>query len=129
MADDDYADDPTIPDEAELWCRIPPRWFHHDELLGRVRPAKAAFDDAPDGSPMSVVIGAEARSPDSVLAGHSGFALASFTAGLARECGQRITRAPTPDEPAHALVSGRKTDGVRRRLARGSTWVVPPAAG
>lgn len=126
MAGAQYRDDSTIPDDAKLWRRIPPRWFHHDESLGRSRPAKAAFDDDPDGSPMSVVIAAEALGPDAVLAGHEGYALAAFTAGLARACGLQITRAPTEDQPAHALAAGRKTDSVRRRLARGSQWVVPP---
>src|SRR5436305_11067683 len=124
MHGDEYTDDPTIPDEAQLWRRIPPRWFHHDESLGRLRPAKAAFDDD-DDSPMSVVIADESRGPEAALAGHEGYALVAFTAGLARACGLRITRAPTDDEPAHAFVSGRKTDDVRRRLARGAQWVVP----
>jgi hypothetical protein len=126
MDGDEYADEPTIPDEAQLWRRIPPRWFHHDESLGRVRPAKPAFDDGPDGEPMSVVIAAESRGPAAVLAGHEGYGLVAFSAGLARACGLRITRAPTADEPAHAVVAGRKTDSVRRRLARAAEWVVPP---
>jgi hypothetical protein len=121
-----YDDDPTIPDETILWRRIPPRWFHRDESLGRLRPAKAAFDDDPDGSPMSVVIADESRGQAAVLAGHEGYGLAAFTAHLARECRLRIARAPTDDEPAHAVVVGRKTDSVRRRLARGSDWVVLP---
>jgi hypothetical protein len=121
MAFDEYADDATIPDEAELWRRIPPWWFHHDAALDRPRPAKAAFDDDRDGNPMSVVIAAESRGPQTVLAGHVGFALVSFTAALARQCNLRVVRAPTTDEPAHALVVGRKTDSIKRRLDLGSS--------
>lgn len=79
---------------------------------------------------MSVVLAdavtASGRSSDAVLAGHEGFALAAITAGLARSCEQGVAREPLPDEPAHGLVFGRKTDSVKKKLARGSRWIVPP---
>jgi hypothetical protein len=81
---------------------------------------------------MSVVLGEvlaqTGRSPDSVLAGHEGFALASVTAGLARECSQGIAREPLPDEPAHAVVFGDKPKRIQRKLAQDSRWVIPPPA-
>lgn len=123
-----YEDDPTIVDEAALWRRIPPWHIYFDENLGRRRPSSAAFDDDPDG-PMSVVIAAESRGPDSVLAGHDGYGLASLTAGFARGVGQGVARDPTEEEPAHALVFGRKTRRVRNKLVSASAWVVlPPEA-
>ena len=67
------------------------------------------------------------RGPTAVLAGHKGFALAAITAGLARQCEQGVAREPLPDEPAHAAVFGKKTDSVKKRLARGSRWIVPPS--
>jgi hypothetical protein len=76
---------------------------------------------------MSVVLGTESKGPESVLVDHPGFALASFKAGLARACQQGIARDPLPEEPAHALVFGHKTKGVRKRLAREATWIVPPS--
>ena len=126
MATTAYNDDPTIPDGAVLWRRVPPWHFFYDENLGRVRPSSAAFDDDTDGEPLSIVLAAESDGPERVLAGHAGYALAAFTAGLARECNQGIARDPLPDEPAHALVFGRKTRSVRNRLAQSATWVVPP---
>jgi hypothetical protein len=126
VANPSYTDDPTIPDEAELWRRIPAWHFYYDPNLQRVRPASSAFDDDDDGSPMSVVLAAESAGPDSVLAGHTGYALAAFTAELARQCNQGVVRDPLPEEPAHALVFGRKTDSVKSRFAKRSTWVVPP---
>lgn len=126
MADAEPADDPTIPDDAELWRRIPPRHVYFEENLGRIRPSKAAFEDDGDGSPMSVVLAAESAGPAAVLVGHPTYALAAITAGLARACGQRVARDPVPGEPAHAVVIGRKTDSLRRRFAREARWVVPP---
>jgi hypothetical protein len=128
MADDGPPEDPTIHDDAELWRRIPPWHFYFDDKLGRTRPSKAAFEDDGDGSPMSVVLAAESGRLEAALAGHQGYALATITAGLARACGQRVARDPTPGDPAHAIVIGRKTDGIRRRFAREARWVVPPPA-
>lgn len=132
MADDPYVDDVTIDDASHLWRRIPPWHFVFDDNLGRVRPSSAAFDDHPNGSPMSVLIAADVlssgRTADSVLQSFSGFAMASFTAGLARSCRQGIARQPLDDEPAHAIVFGRKTDRVKKRLAKESLWLIRPEA-
>ena len=126
-------DDPTIEDEAALWRRIPPWHFVFDTNLRRWRPSSAAFDNDPDGQPMSVLLGEEVtgagRDPVSVLSGHTGFALAAVAAGLTRACGQAVVRDPLPGEPAHALVVGPKPKSVQRRLAKSAVWVVPPPAG
>ena len=126
MAYDDYSDDPTIPDDAELWRRIPPWHFVPDENSGQIRPSSATFEDHPDGSPMSVLLATEAGDPQHTLAGHQAFALASITAALARGLGLGVARAPLTDEPAHAVVFGRKNKRVSRRLALGSRWIIPP---
>ena len=131
MGNGEYSDDSTILDEAELWRRIPPWHFVKDENLGQGRPSKAAFDNHPNGSPMSVVLAdmvtESGRDPSTVLTGHEGFALAAITAGLARACEQGVAREPLSDEPAHAVVFGKKTDSVKKKLARGSRWIVPPS--
>jgi hypothetical protein len=128
----DYTDDPTIADDAVLWRRIPPWHVIFDANLGRPRPSKAAFEDHPNGSPMSVVLAEEVarsgRAAADVLRGHEDFALAAITAGLARERNQGVARDPVPEEPAHAVVFGRKTESVKRALARGSQWVLPPSS-
>jgi hypothetical protein len=123
-------DDPTIPDDAPLWRRIPPLHVVFDHNLGRSRPSSAAFEDHPNGSPMSVVLGREVldagRSAQSVLLGHEGFALASVLAGFVRTKGLGIVRSPLAEEPAHAEVFGSKTDSIKKALAKNSSWVVPP---
>jgi hypothetical protein len=130
MGNSEYSDDLTILDESELWRRIPPRHFVKDENVGQMRPSKAAFDNHPNGSPMSVVLAdvvtESGRDPGAVLTGHERFALAAITARLARSCEQGIAREPLPNEPAHAVVFGKKTDSIKKRLARGSRWIVPP---
>jgi hypothetical protein len=98
----------------------PPWHFIHDENLGQIRPSSAAFEGHPNGSPMSVLLAAEAGNPQNALVGHQGFALASITAALAREQGLGVARDPRPDEPAHAMVFGKKNKRISRRLAMGA---------
>jgi hypothetical protein len=125
-----YRDDLTIANDAPLWRRIPPWHFVFDENDGKWRPSSAAFEDHPDGSPMSVVLGQqvldEGRTAESVLEGYDGVALAGFDAGLARKCLQGIMRKPLPEEPAHAEVFGKKTGAVKKAFAKNSQWTVPP---
>lgn len=132
MEQDDFVDDATIDGSAELWRRIPPWHFIMDANLGRMRPSSAAFDDHPDGSPMSVLLAADVidsgRTPEEALNPFAGFALAAFAAELARSCQQGIARQPLDDEPAHAIVFGRKTDRVKKRFAKECSWVIPPSS-
>ncbi len=125
-----YVDDCSIPDDAFLWRRIPQQHFVLDANLGRQRPSSAAFEDHPNGTPMSVMLAAEVirteRGPEDVLAGHEGFALAEFRAGLARSLNQGVARDPVPEEPAHAVVFGKKSGSVRKTLAKESEWVIAP---
>ncbi len=125
-----YRDDPTIANDAPLWRRIPPWHFVFDENIGKWRPSSAAFDDHPDGSPMSAVLGQQVinsgRTAASILDAYEGFALAYFTAGLAREYRQGVMRKPLPEEPAHAEVFGKKTNSVKKAFAKKCQWIVPP---
>lgn len=126
-----YDDDPTILDEDTLWRRIPHWHFVVDENIGGVRPSSAAFaDDAETGDPMSVVLGDEVleahRRPEDILAGLEGFAMVAFSTGFARSQKQAVARDPTPSEPAHALVVGKKTGSVRKAFAKNCEWVIPP---
>jgi hypothetical protein len=82
---------------------------------------------------MSVVLAElvlqSARTPQHILVGYDGFSLVAISAGLVRSKQQGVMRDPLPEEPAHALVFGNKTDSVRRTLAKGSKWIIgPPGA-
>ena len=61
-----------------------------------------------------------------VLAGHDGFGLVSFLAGLALAEGQGIMCMPLAQEPVHAEVFGKKTRAVKKALAKNCQWVVSP---
>jgi len=65
------------------------------------------------------------RTPESVLEGHEGLALAVISAGLARQNKQGVVKDPLPDEPAHAHVIGKKKKA-SRVMAKASQWVVDP---
>jgi hypothetical protein len=125
-----YIDDPSIGNDAPLWRRIPPCHFVFDENRGAWRPSSAAFQDHPNGTPMSVVLGQEVldagRTADSVLEGHNGFGLVSFMAWLARRQKQGIMRKPLLEEPAHAEVFGKKTHAVKKAFCGNCQWIVLP---
>jgi hypothetical protein len=103
-----------------------------DRNLGRWRPTSAAFDDHPDGSPMSVhlasVLDARGLAVATILAGHDRYAVASIIVALARANGQGICRKPKDDDPAHAEVFGPKPASIRKKFAKASDWVIAPPA-
>ncbi len=80
---------------------------------------------------MSVVWGemvrGSGRTGEDILSGHTDYALASITAGLARENQQIAASDPLPTEPAHYLVVGKKTRGVKTAFRKNAAWEVPPA--
>jgi hypothetical protein len=116
-----------IPNDAKIWRRVPPRHFYKDEKRGGlIRPATSAFEDDPDGSPMSAAQESLCGSPDPVMRGHEGYGLVEFTAGYLRTLGLEVVPDPTDAEPWHVLIAGNKTNGVRKKLARNSKWIVPP---
>lgn len=127
-----YVDDCTILDEAELWRRIPLNcnWIVQDDNMGTLRVSSAAFNDSRDGSPLSVqladVVTESGRTAEDVLAAYPGYTMAAITAGNARSNKQGVARTPTPDEPAHASVFGKKTGAVKSGLAKSARWVIPP---
>lgn len=132
MAFERLVDDATITDDAELWRRIHSTWIVPDRNTGSVRLSSAAFDNSSDGTPTSVLLAdlvrETGRTAEDVIAKFDQHALASITAGRARDCKQGVARDALPNEPAHAYVFGRKTKLLKRCLARHAEWVIPPAS-
>lgn len=132
MSDEQYTDDTTIQDDIILWRRITKVQCIDDQNRGGKRPSSAAFYDHPNGTPMSVALEdvffmKTSRDPNDYIKGYENVvALASFTAGFARELGQKIIRTPLPEEPAHAEVPGKKTGSVRKKFAKKAQWIIPP---
>ncbi len=107
MADEPYRDDESIQNEWTLWRRIPP-WHIVPDGDGGRRPSSAAFENDPDGDPMSVIIVEKGGDLERALEGHVGFGVAAVTVAAMRERGQQVVFAPTDEEPAHGLVVGTK---------------------
>jgi hypothetical protein len=118
-------DDQTIPDHVVLWRRIPPlHWVRDDSAPVGHRISSAAFDD-PE---MSVVIAVECTGGEiTLLSGHNGFGIASFTVGDVRTLGWGVVRDPDENLPGHALVLGKKTRGTCLRLAKSCQVLCQPA--
>jgi hypothetical protein len=118
-------DDPNIFGEIALLRRIPPTAERVQWEDGMPIASTANFDDK-DGE-LSVFIEIETTF-DAVLAGHAGFGLVRFSAGAVREiCGESIIicRDPLdpPEPPGHALICGKPTRSMRRRLKAQAQWV------
>jgi hypothetical protein len=105
---------------------VHPYWWVPDGNLGGRRLSTQAFEDSKDGTPMSVIIRDQTMDTSSVLRGLPRFGLAAFTAAKARACAQRIIRDPMPEEPAHALVVGRKNPVAKRCLLAAAMLLVEP---
>lgn len=75
---------------------------------------------------MSVVIAIAGRDPMEVLEGHEGYGLVALTIEDLIEVGQVLVPDPLPEEPDHAVVVGRKTDGRMKTMAKASQWVINP---
>jgi len=123
----EYEDDPTVPDDEILYRRVRREQWHWAEG----RPQSGAFDDSPDGSPMSVALHslmiAANMKPEDLLDGHPEFGLVKFTAELARSLSLAVTaNPPIAGEPAHGWVAGKKTTARKRQLARGCQIEVQP---
>ena len=107
-----------VPDEVRdqeiLHRRVHPTFFRPDGSIS----SQAFRDDE-----MSVDRAAFRR-VEETLAGYGGYGIAALGTTTARNLGQRVLADPLPLNPAHALVRGRKTKSISRRLARSASWVV-----
>lgn len=99
-------------------------------MESRPRPSSEAFRDDPDGHPMSVFIESESVL-DYVLAGHTGFKVASVGVAFVRSLQFAVARDPLPSNfpPGHAVVIGDKRARKRdKKLAKQSQCVLGPSA-
>ena len=125
MPEREFEDDQSIPNEAALFRRIPPYWLTPDEC-GRKRVSSAAYRHFELSILIELLMREAGRPPEEALTGYVDHCLVSITAGLARKLHQKVVKESSPpNDPAHGLVVGKKTDSIASRLARESKWVVP----
>jgi hypothetical protein len=126
----EYPDDAATLNEHQMLRRVHPKQVIFDSNMGRSRPSSAAFEDDRDRSPMSMysraVIDATGGDILRVMAAHPGYSLVGLSAGDLRSRDQTVHSDPLPDEPAHALICGAKTDSNRKFFYQHSVWVIPP---
>jgi hypothetical protein len=94
---------------------------------GGIRPSSATFKAANDE--ISVDLGSLSTPHDSLSRAPKGrhFAVASLAAGEARSQKQGVVGDPLENNKAHALIVGKQTHGVRRKLAEFARWEIPPS--
>jgi len=125
-------EDIDLPDDTELWRRIPSDNYKFDDNLGRLRPKSNAFTDSKNKSPMSVTVvklylgGGKTKEEYIAKFMKNDWGLASITVGLIKELNLEIEFDPNDDDPGHALVKGKKTGKIKRRMAKESKWEVTP---
>ena len=118
-------DDRSIPDDERLLRRIPKSWYRLDDT-GRVRISSAAFKHYEMSVYLASVVTQTGRKSKDLLSNYPNYGLASVTAAVVRELDQIVLRDSTRKEPAHALVVGKKTRSVARRIRNKCEWIIKP---
>ena len=121
-----FDNDPTILDDEGLLRRIPHyQWV--EDGAGGWRPSSAAFGDLELSVDLASTLAALNEPMTAPLRGHDGYALVSLKAGSARQNNQAVCRDPLDSNPAHAIVYGKKTNAIKKQLARQSEWIISPS--
>jgi hypothetical protein len=115
-----------IADGTRLYRRVPKNQVTEDEDLSgnkTKRPTSACFTD--NSSPMSLY-DADMCGVDEVMSGNEDFLLISLTASQVRSLGLELKRTSSGGR-GHCEAVGKKTGGIRSKLAKMAVWVVPPS--
>ena len=125
MTNRHFIDDPTISDSARLFHRV-----HLNYIVpgqgGEARVSSGLFKKKTELSIVIEPVLAQAgRQPDECLSSYPLCKLVALTASVCRQNQQAVARDPTPEEPAHGVVFGKKTDAVARALSSAAEWVIP----
>ena len=112
-----------VPDELELFHRIPPNMIIWDLNEHRYRPTTGLFRKKERVSIyLADKLVEESRQPVSVLATYPGHSLAASIARTVREECQEVVRSPRDDEPAHGDIVGKKPTTRAERIALAASW-------
>lgn len=126
MAGSAPQDDPTIPGYDRLFRRVRPNQLF-TEADGTKRPTSAVFKNSELSVNIESLMLQQGRPPEDTLTGYPGEYLTSVTAGRVREHGYPIVKdCEPPNDPAHGLVLGKKTNAFANAMVRAHQWIVPP---
>ena len=127
MVADNPQDDPTIPDSDCLFRRVRPNQLF-TEPDGSKRPTSAVFKNRELSVNIESLLVRQGRPPEDTLTGYPDVCLTSVKAGQVREHKYPIIKdCEPPNDPAHGLVLGKKTNAFANAMLRAQKWIVPPA--
>lgn len=107
-----------ISDEDQLYRRIFPL---HIKENGQV--SSAAFKSK---DPKLSVDVAKLTTPKKSLLSYPQHGLASIIAGFCRKLSQKVYHDPLPENLAHGIVEGKKTDSIAKKIALCAILIIPP---
>jgi hypothetical protein len=116
-------DDPAIENEDRLLRRIHPNHIVPDDI-GGYRVSRAAFGDSQLSIDIHSILLAAGLNENECVRAYDGYGLVSITAGLARQQQQLVYKDPTPQNPAHGIVEGKKTGVVKKAFVGQCQWVI-----
>jgi hypothetical protein len=123
---DDPRDDPSIPDTDRLFRRVRPNQLF-TEPDGSQRPTSAVFKNQELSVNIESLMIEQCRPPEDALTDFPNEYLTSIIAGNVRVHGYPIVKdAAPPNDPAHGLVLGRKTNAFASAMARAHQWIKAP---
>jgi hypothetical protein len=136
MAEDSRHDDPTVLNDDRLLRRVQ---AHPNQLIteadGSRRPSSAVFKARELSINIESVMADQGRLPEDALIGYPGWYLTSITAGNVRnydlnkaESHPIVRDTDPPNDPAHGLILGKKSDAFANAMRRNHKWIVAPAS-
>jgi hypothetical protein len=123
---EDPRDDRSIPDADRLFRRVRPNQLR-TEPDGSQRPTSAVFKNLELSVNIESLMIEQGRPPEDTLTNFPNEFLTSIIAGNVRALGYPIVKdAAPPNDPAHGLVLGRKTNAFANAMVRTHQWIVTP---
>lgn len=127
MAEEERIDDVSIPNTDRLFRRVPANQLN-DNPDGTKRPSSAVFKTTELSVNIESLMIEQGRLPKDSLEGYPNNYLTSIIVCDVRSFGYPIVKdTKPPEDPAHGLVLGKKSDGFAKKMAKNlSTWIVEP---
>jgi hypothetical protein len=123
---EDRLDDPSIPNTDRLFRRVRSNQLFK-ESDGTHRPTSAVFKNLELSVNIESLMIAQGRPPEDTLAGFPDDFLTCIKAGDVRTYGHPIVKdTDPPNDPAHGLVIGKKTNSFANAMVRSHVWIVSP---